>query len=124
MRVRQGRTELTRYVQDLGQWERSLVGDALAQRPSFDVRHSKERLIGIAPNVVDRKDVRMIEARHHADLPREALVANGVNQLRVEDLDGDEPVGVRVAHEIHRRRASASQFAHDVKPTADPHRGS
>ena len=53
----------------------------------------------------------MLQAGRELDLAQEPLRADRVRELRMEHLDGDEPLVPLVARQIHRGRAPAADLA-------------
>jgi hypothetical protein len=92
----------------------------LPQRLTLDEGHDVVQLVRHLAGIVDRQDVRMLQAGRELDLAQEALRADRVRQLRMEHLDGDEPLVPLVAREVHRGRATATDLPlQRVPPTTD-----
>ena len=53
----------------------------------------------------------MLEPGGDPDLAQEALRAQGVRELRVQDLDGDKPLVADVVRQVHRGPTPAPDFA-------------
>ena len=94
--------------------------EPLPQRVALDVRHDVVELLRRRARIVDGEDVRMLQTGRELDLALEALRAERVRQLGVQDLDGDEPLVPHVVREEHRRRSAATDLPlQDVAPSTD-----
>jgi hypothetical protein len=58
----------------------------------------------------------MLETGSHLDLPHEALGAERVGQLPVQDLEGDGPIVPEIACQVDRSHAAPPQLA--LEPVA------
>jgi hypothetical protein len=76
--------------------------EPLAQRVALHVRHHVEELVVGLPRIVDREDVRVLQAGGELDLAHEALRAERVRQLGMQYLDRDEPLVAHVVREVYR----------------------
>ena len=117
----------------VGQRLRALAGDAdrvghaqpllaaepLAQRLAPDVRHGVPELaVGLA-RVVDRADVRVLQAGGRRDLAAEALGVDRERDVAAEQLEGDRTVVPEVEREVHRGHAAAAQLALELVASAE-----
>ena len=88
--------------------------EASLERFSVVVRHRDERLTGVVADLVDRRDVWMIERAGGTRLPEQpgrAFPASG--RFRLEKLECHAPVEVRVLSQIHRAHPAGADAADD-----------
>ena len=98
---------------DLGHRQRT-AGEASGERFSLVVRHRDERLAGVVADLVDRRDVRMIERAGRAGLPQQS--GGGVRMaggFRREELERDPALEVRILGQIHRPHPAGADVAED-----------
>ena len=98
---------------DLGHRQRT-AGEASRERLALVVRHRDERLAGEVADLVDRRDVRVIERAGGARLPQQA--GRGVRMaggLRRQELERDPALEVRILGEIHRPHPAGADVAED-----------
>ena len=80
---------------DLGHRQRS-AGEASRQRLALVMRHRDERLAGVFADLVDRRDVRMIERAGRARLPQQAGRRVWIaGRSRRQELERDPSLEVR-----------------------------
>ena len=90
------------------------TGEAGLERFSVVVRHRDERLTGVVTDLVDRRDVWVIERAGGTRLPEQpgrAFPASG--RFRLEKLECHTPVEVRVLSQIHRAHPAGADAADD-----------
>jgi hypothetical protein len=89
--------------------QRAFTSKHGAQVRALDVAHREvEACVGVA-RVVDRDDVRVIEARCDPRLAEEALAESVVSRVtRSEDLEGHVPVEAAVVRAVHLSHAAAA----------------
>ena len=86
------------------------LGDALPERLTSDERHAEPELpVGVA-GVEDADDARVLEGLDEPDLAREAVGAEGVAQVGVQDLERDLPIAFDLMREIHGRHAAGAEL--------------
>ena len=95
MRVGQAGAELLDPLQPLGDRQRRLAPDDLAQRLAVDVLHRDERQAVVLVDVEDGDDVGMTERAGRLRLAREALARFGRIELLANELDRDEAADLR-----------------------------
>ncbi len=113
VRVRQRVRDLARDLQRVVQRELLLAVEPVAQRALVHVRHDVEEQAVRLTGVVQREDVRMIEAGGDLDLPEEALRAERGGELGREDLDRHLAMVLEVLREVHGSHAPVTQLAQD-----------
>ena len=95
---------------DVAHRHASAAREPVAQRAVRDVRgHEIQESIRLA-RVDERHQVRMREPRRDADLAEEALRAERGAGLGVQHLDGDEPLVLGLAREVHGGHATAAEL--------------
>ena len=105
--------DLCDEASDLGhrQWS---AGKASGQRFALVMRHRDERLAGEVADLVDRRDVRVIERAGRARLPQQAgrgvRMAGGLGRQELERYPALE---VRILGEIHRPHPAGADVADD-----------
>ena len=62
---------------------------------------------------MDREDVRVLETRGELDLAQEALGAQGVTEVGMQNLEGDRAVVTEVMRQVNRRHAPVTKLALD-----------
>ena len=110
--------------------ELPLPRETLPQRFALDEWHSEPELravlrtgVGLA-GVVHRDDMRVLEPRRELDLPEEALGAQRVGQLRVEELERDRAVMAKIVSKVDSSHTPTPELALDAVPIGkgDPQR--
>ncbi len=97
--------------------ERPLAGEPPPQRIACDEGHDVVEQVaatrggGHQPGVVEREDVRMVEARRDPDLAGEAVGAEQGAELWAEDLDGHLAVVLEVVGQPDGGHAAAAELA-------------
>ena len=98
---------LVRDLERVFDGQAGFASDALAERFPGHIGHDVvEQPLGFACGE-DRHDIRMREVRREIDLSQKTLASEPRADVRIEDLDGDLPIGVLLACEIHDSHASA-----------------
>ena len=90
------------------------AGEASLERFSVVVRHRDERLTGVVANLVDRRDVWMIEragGTRLAEQPGRAVATSG--RFPLQKLERHAPVEVGVLSQIHRAHPAGADAADD-----------
>ncbi len=113
-------------------WELPLPRETLPQRFALDEWHREPEQgravlrtgVGLA-RVVHRDDMRVLEPRRELDLPEEALGAQGVGQLGVEDLERDRAVMAKIVGEVDGSHTPTPELALEavLVGKGDPQRG-
>ena len=94
-----------------------LSSDAVAQRLALNERHHViEQPIGLA-GIVERKDVRMLEACGDANLREKPIGADGGGNLRLQNLDCHFPTMAQIVSEVDDSHASGADDSVDVVAT-------
>lgn len=91
-----------------------LGGTPPAESLTLDVRHGVPELAGCVPRIEHGQDVWVLKRSCCADLMQEAFGTQSRRQLRVEDLEGDQPFVPKVAGEIDHGHAAPAELALDV----------
>jgi hypothetical protein len=95
----------------VGHRQLTLALEPGAQRLALHVgHHVPEESVGLA-GVEERQDVGVLELRSELDLLEEALGAEHRRELRVQHLDGHEPVVPHVLREPHGGHPTAAELA-------------
>ena len=106
--------DLDAVAQRLVQRKRSLR-EAIRQRLAFEVLHDEILGVALAPDVVERADVRVRELRDRLRLPLEALAHfGGRRQVLREHLDGHGPLEPRVLRLVHLSHAARAERREDL----------
>ena len=113
VRVLEGFRRLLRDADGHVHRELLLAVEPVAQRFPLDERHREPEPVGGLTAVVHREDVGVLQPGGEADLALEPFRAEGVAQVRMEDLERDGAVVAQVVREVHRRHAAAAQLALD-----------
>ncbi len=90
------------------------AGEASLERFSVVVRHRDERLTGVVADLVDRRDVWVIERAGGTRLAQQAgraVPASG--RFRLQKLECYPPVEVRILSQIHRAHPAGADAADD-----------
>jgi hypothetical protein len=74
--------------------------EQVTKRSAFDHRRHVEQPTARITGVVQRENVRMVEARNDPDFPKEEFGADHGTQDRPEDLDGDGTMMLEVVREV------------------------
>ena len=78
------------------------------------VRHGDERLAGMVANLVDRRDVGMIERTRGACLPQQASSGLRImDRSRRQEFQRNPTLQVRIFGQIHRAHAPGADVADD-----------
>lgn len=96
MRLIQGAGKLNPILQHLGRWQRTFFQTG---RESRTLHEFHDDIVGtvLPADVVERADMRMVQAGYDLGLAFEALTARRiVREMRRENLDGDSSVEARV----------------------------
>jgi len=93
--------------------QRLLALQPLAQRLPFYVWHHVIEKARCLPAVVQRKDVRMIEARGKLDFAKKTLRSQRSRQIGMENLERYNAIVLAVLRQIYRRHATAPELAVD-----------
>ncbi len=120
--IPQGAGHVQRDSHRLTDREGALGVEPRPQRFAADERHDVvEDAVGLA-GIEQRKDVRVAEARRDLDLALKPLGAEGRGQVRMEELEGDEPSVLDVAGQVDRGHAAAPDLAFQpvVRRQRDP----
>src|SRR5439155_6001158 len=84
------------------------------ERFTFEVLHDQECRALVFADVVQRADVRMVQARDRARLALKPQVALGIEaKMGRQDFDCDYPVQTSVAGAIHLTHATRTQLRLD-----------
>ena len=101
VRLVEGAGKLDPVLQHFRGWQRTLF-QPRRQRHALHVFHDNEVNPILPPNVVQRADVRMIQAGYGFGLALETLTtAHIVGEMRRKNLDGDPAVQPRIPRLIH-----------------------
>ena len=107
---------LAHQAQCLGDGERALARDPLAQGLAVHVRHdvvgAGRRLVGGA-GVEQGEDVGVLQPREDLDLEQEALRVLAGDDLRAQHLDRDGAVVLAVAPQVHHGHPAPAQHSVD-----------
>jgi hypothetical protein len=109
----------------LGDRERALARDPLAQRLAVHEGHDVERTGRRVPGgagIEQGQDVRMLQPGQDLDLEQEPLRSLAGHDLGAEDLDGDGPVVLAVAAEVDGRHPAVPQLPLDAVAVAHARR--
>ena len=88
----------------------------LAQVDAVDVFHRQPEVAAAFAEIMDRHDVRMAEFRQGPRLPREALREPGiVLQPGQQDLQGNQPVELRLARLVNNPHPAATDAFEDLE---------
>ena len=119
---------LVQRIRDLnGRLERLLqrqgpLGQPLGQRLALQVLHHQEVHAVLAPHVVERADVRVVQAGDGLGFALEPLLQLRVaSDVRGQDFDGDRAVEAGVAGFVHLAHAASPEGGDDLirtKPNA------
>jgi len=105
---------LNPILQYLNRWQRSLF-QSLGQRLAVQVFHDNEINAVLVADVVQRADVRMIQAGNNFGLALEALTAcRIVSKMRRKNLDSDGAVQARVPRPIYFPHSTSTQRSDDL----------
>ena len=88
--------------------------EPVPQRLALDERHREPELPRRFARIVDRQDVRMLQAGGEPDLALEPLRTEGVAEVRMEHLEGDGTVVPEVVRQVHRRHTAPAELALDA----------
>ena len=117
--VRQRVGHFAREVHGVVDGEHRLAFEAVAQCFSLDVRHDVVQQAVRVAGVEERQDMRMLQRRGELDLTQEPLGPEHGGQLGVQHLDGDLSAVARIAREVHRGHAAASELPLDRVPSVE-----
>ena len=96
-----------------------LAAQALAQRLPLDQRHHVvEQPVGVA-GIIERQDVRMMQAGGDLDLTEEALGTQGGRQLGTEYFHGHLAVVLQILGEINQSHPPHAQLALEPIPVGE-----
>jgi hypothetical protein len=114
VRGRQPARDLLRVVDSLARGRERTIAQAVAQRFAFEqLGNDIRRAVGLA-NVVNRKNVGMVQRGRRARFLREPLQALGIGrERRGQNLDRDGTVQPRVAGTIDFAHAARAQRRFD-----------
>jgi hypothetical protein len=99
--------------------EHPLAVNAIAERLALHEGHYiVEQSVGGA-GVVEAEDVRMLELGSEFDFALKAIGTDGRGEVRVEDLDGDIAVVLKVLGQEDCGHAAAAELAFDGVPVAE-----
>ena len=119
VRVRERVGDFAREADRLVDGELAFALEAPAQRLARDVRHHvEERALELA-GVVEREDVRMLQAREQRDLAAKALGRLSVGDFGVDELERDLAIVPDVVREIDGRHPAAADLALDLVSSGD-----
>ncbi len=118
MRLRKTGAQLLHQFQFLGYRQRGAPPDELGERLAPDVFHHDERRSLELARVVDVDDVRMVQRGKGPGFARKPFAKLRRVERRVQQLERDETVRVRIAGEIQVAHAAAADPALDLV-TAD-----
>ena len=91
------------------------VAEPVQQRLPLDVLHDETGPVLVVDDVVDLRDVRVIEQRDGAGLAlQEDAIPGAFDQRVAEHLDGDVAIQARIAREEHFRHAASAQLPDDL----------
>ncbi len=111
MSVLECATDLLDEIQEHPARERTVRRQPLRGGPAAQQPHDEERGPRFTPEVVDRHDVGMLQARHEPGLVLEAPDEVGiVGELRADDLHGHLALDPRLHGSVH----------HGERPRTDP----
>ncbi len=88
-----------------------LAPQAIAEALTFDEGHGEPELPGGFPGVVNREDMRVLQAGGEPDFTLEAFGTERRRQLRVHHLQGHLAVVPEVAGQVDRGHAPAAELA-------------
>ncbi len=107
---------LPHQADSLGDGERALAGEPLAQGLALHVRHDVERpgrRFAGGAGVEQREDMGVLKRGQNLDLAQEALGGFAGDGVGSQNLDGDGPVVLLITREIDDRHATVAQLPLD-----------
>ena len=110
VRIVEGQRRLPADAESVLHWELTFAPQSVPQRLALDIGHGEPQATRGFARVVDREDVRVLEARGELDLVLETLRAERLRELGVEDLEGNEAVVLEIVGQVDRGHASAAEF--------------
>ena len=103
--------DLPRDVERVVDREPPLARESLPKRFAVDERHDVIQEVAGRAGVVQRKDVRVIQACRGIDLAKKTIGSYARRPLRPQDLDRDVAMVLHVVGEIDRRHAAGADLA-------------
>ena len=117
--VLQGAAHLVGDAEGRVERELSLAPEPLAEGLAFDVgHHIPDQTRGLT-GVVERQDMRVLQHGGDLDLAEEPVAAQRGGELRLEDLERDQPVMLEVFGEEDDGHAAVAELALDPVAVAD-----
>ena len=111
---------------DVGHDEVEELGGSATRRLGRGVRRARRRLalqcrhrLAGSAGIQQRQDVRMLQPRHHLDLPEEALGAEGDGEFGAQHLDGDGATVLEILRQEDQRHPSSTQLAFEAVAIAE-----
>ena len=102
VRLVQRLPQLRHHRDNLAQREQASLRDAPAQGAPIDVLHHQILGLAVVPDVVDRHDMRMGQARRHAGLLFEAPhYVGAAQQFRVQEFDRHDAIELPIVRAVH-----------------------
>src|SRR5215203_3056937 len=87
--------------------------EPLPERLAFDVGHNiVQEALGLT-RIVERQDVRMVESRSKLYLSQEPIRTKRRREIRMENLQRNEPLVLSILREIDSRHSSTTELAVD-----------
>jgi hypothetical protein len=109
--ILQGSRGIGGYSEGIVHRELRFTPEPVAQRLALDVRHGEPQLANGFARVEHGQDVGVLEPCGGLDLASEAVRAERLSQLGVEDLESDRPLVSEVVGQEHRGHAAAPELA-------------
>src|SRR3990170_6014231 len=117
MRLVEGIGDLDAGAQGLVEWQRTFLY-AIGQSLPFEVLQHQEVHPILASDVIERADVRVVQARDGTGLPLEAVTKSGVvGEVRGQDLDGHRAIETGVLCLVHLSHATRTDRGDDFVGT-------
>ena len=116
MRVVEGLGNFNAVADHLVNREAALA-QSFCQRDAVTELHHENVDTRLVPDVVQRADVRMVQARDRPGFPFEPLAKLGARFEGRQDLEGNGPVQARVARPIDLSHATRSKRGQNVERT-------
>ena len=119
VRVAERVGDLVGNAKDVGDRQRSVARQPVAEGLALDERHDVEDKPVDLARIEEREDIRVAEVGRGGDLAQEAFVAERGGEFGAEDLHRDLAVVLEVLGEVHGGHPTGTEFPFDAVPVSE-----